>query len=154
LTNWNVPTFSITGSWRGSYFNSKGESSGFEAVFLENDGALQGNILDDGAAGEADVNGNFRYPIVTFIKRYRAAGHPPINYEGSMSADGNTISGTWKYKSPRYGFVDGTWIARRFQEGEDLTFETEQEDFAPMEVERELIPVRRTPRKRETERER
>lgn len=124
-------------------------------MFIEKDGALQGNILDDGDLGEADVNGTFRYPIVIFLKRYKAAGNPPINYEGSMSADGNTISGTWKYKSARYGFVDGTWIARRFEDAEDLTFEPEQEDFAPREVERELVPVpaRRFQKKRDTERE-
>ena len=129
---------SIGGSWRGRYYYpGNSEPHGFEAVFIDADGVLDGNILDDGQLGEADVAGKFSFPHVKFTKSYRS-GSQPVQYEGRMSDDGKTMSGRW------YLGVDGsgTWTAKRYEDGEDLKFETEdtRELTAPEEKKQQLAP--------------
>lgn len=111
---------SIQGSWRGRYFYAgDGTAHGFEAVFIELDGIIEGNILDDGQLGEATVGGKFNFPHVKFTKCYRTPGTDPVNYQGMMSEDGKTISGRWTIQSA----VSGTWTASRYEDGEDLDME-------------------------------
>lgn len=112
---------SIAGSWRGRYFYpGSSEPHGFEAVFIDAEGILEGNILDDGMLGEADVAGKFCFPHVKFTKSYRS-GSQPVQYEGRMSEDGKTMNGRWSLGSNG----SGTWTAKRYEDGEDLKFETE-----------------------------
>lgn len=130
---------SIAGSWRGRYFYpASSEPHGFEAVFIDADGVLEGNILDDGQLGEADVAGRFHFPHVKFSKSYRS-GLQPVRYEGRMSDDGKTLSGRW------YLGVDGsgTWTAKRYEDGEELKLESEEthELQASGEKKQELAPV-------------
>ncbi len=113
---------SIQGGWRGRYFyTGDNHPHGFEAVFVEMDGHLEGNILDDGRLGEAVVGGNFSYPVVRFTKFYHAAGTSKVTYHGMMSDDGKTMQGRWRIDAAN----SGTWSAARFDDGEDLTFDIE-----------------------------
>lgn len=133
---------SIQGSWRGRYFYP-GDSTphGFEAVFIDVDGIIEGNILDDGMYGEASVGGKFFYPHVKFTKAYNAAGMHAVNYEGTMSEDGNTLMGKWKIA----GANSGTWTAKRYEDGEDLKFEIEDSKELEQTDERkrpEIAPAR------------
>ena len=113
---------SIQGSWRGRYFYpGSSDPHGFEAVFIDVDGIVEGNILDDGSLGEAAVGGKFLYPHLKFTKVYQSTGTKPVQYEGTMSEDGNTLTGRWKIQ----GDLSGTWTAKRFEDGEDLKFEIE-----------------------------
>jgi hypothetical protein len=57
---------------------------------------------------------------VKFTKTYRR-GTQPVRYEGRMTEDGKTLSGRW-YLSEN---GSGTWTAKRYEDGEDLKFETE-----------------------------
>jgi hypothetical protein len=60
---------SVAGNWLGNYYyNSSAQAFGFEAVFIESGGAIQGSILDDGYLGEAQVSGTFTAPSLAFTK--------------------------------------------------------------------------------------
>lgn len=105
---------SVAGNWLGNYYyNSSGQPFGFEAVFIESNGAVQGSILDDGYLGEAQVTGTFAAPSLAFIKTY--PGRHDVHYRGDMSDDGNMLSGTWRIGDAGHG----TWAAFRNREDED-----------------------------------
>jgi hypothetical protein len=111
---------SIQGNWRGRYFyRSSSDAHGFEAVFIDICGRVEGNILDDGSLGEAVVAGTFGYPSIEFTKiYYRKTAGGAVKYRGTMSEDGKMLSGTWQ----RPGSVSGTWVAVRTDEQEALKF--------------------------------
>jgi hypothetical protein len=106
---------SIAGDWLGHYLYDEGViGSCFEAIFLESGGYIEGSILDGGQLGEAFVSGTFEYPNLRFTKKYRRAGLEPVNYIGSMSEDGQTISGSWWIDARGEGaHTSGTWTASR-----------------------------------------
>ena len=115
---------SIQGSWRGRYFyKTRGEAHGFEAVFVDINGRVEGNILDDGILGEALVSGHFGYPSLSFSKIYlvKNSHRQAVNYRGTMSEDGKMLSGTW-YISDGLT-TTGTWLAVRLDENEEIKFE-------------------------------
>ncbi len=117
-----VSSHSIQGSWRGRYFYpGSSDAQGFEAVFIDVDGIVEGNILDDGSLGEASVGGKFTYPHLKFTKVYQTAGTDAVHYQGEMSEDGKTLMGRWNIT----GSISGTWTAKRYEDGEDLKFESE-----------------------------
>lgn len=127
---------SISGEWFGNYYYAgTSEPNGFEAVFIESSGAVEGNILDDGRLGEAQVIGTYSAPSLSFTKVYRAT--EPVKYVGTLSEDGNMVSGTWSINPNCYG----TWAAWRNNEDEDddkldterqLDLDIEQELERPM----------------------
>lgn len=142
---------SVQGSWRGRYFYASDSTpNGFEAVFIEVNGAVEGSILDDGRLGEAFAGGTFVYPQLKFVKRYRSANTDPVNYQGVMSEDGKQINGTWMIKTthPVAGSVVtyGTWTARRMDEGEELKFQERREEVE--EEEKEKVLTEAAPSKR------
>lgn len=119
-----VNSHSIQGSWRGRYYYpGVSEAHGFEAVFIDVDGIIEGNILDDGGLGEATVGGKFSFPLIKFVKVYQTGAHHAVHYQGTMSEDGKTLMGRWKIA----GDISGTWTAKRYEDGEDLKFETEDD---------------------------
>lgn len=141
-----VGSHSVQGSWRGRYFYpGSSEAQGFEAVFIDADGLLDGNILDDGVLGEADVTGKFLYPHIKFTKTYRTGSKHSVYYQGSMSEDGKTLMGRWVVPGGGQGGSDfkGTWTAKRYEDGEDLKFEIEdQRDLELVgEKRREIAPA-------------
>lgn len=111
----------ITGNWRGHYTYSTNpdEGSNFDAIFVESEGSLKGNIRDESMLGEAVLNGTFAYPNVSFVKTYYTRGMSPINYTGTMSSDGKTITGRWIIVAPNSPLeVKGTWMAHRVDKEE------------------------------------
>lgn len=134
---------SVQGSWRGSFFYSHdpGTGYGFEAVFVEHNGKVDGNILDDGKMGEAKVGGIFVYPDLRFTKIY-LRDSLPVKYQGTMSEDGNLLIGRWVMADK----VTGTWRASRSQEGEDLKVEDWSEEQQEKEESRPLVaPMKEKP---------
>lgn len=131
----------VSGSWLGNYYyESTAQSFGFEAVFIEVSGNVEGSILDDGHLGEARVFGSFADPELTFTKKYRTPGHNPVVYHGTMSDEGKKISGTWQIAN----LAKGSWIAWRQEEEEFPESETEDEamDEREKELARERVMVR------------
>jgi hypothetical protein len=129
------PRHSVQGNWRGQYFYSydPGTGHGFEAVFIEVNGIVEGNILDDQAVaggGEAVVGGSFHFPDLRFTKVYR--GFHSVKYQGTMSEDGKVLTGRWVIPGAK---MNGTWRATRSEEGEDLKLE----DIEQLEKEEEEV---------------
>ena len=129
---------SVQGSWRGYYTYSSTPSKqfGFEAVLLQDaSGAVDGNILDHGRLGEARVSGSFGYPSLKFIKMYDNKTKAPVQYSGTMSEDGNILSGHWHIS----GRSNGSWMMSRLDDHEfDFDVETDEEQ---LEEEREKVAV-------------
>jgi hypothetical protein len=141
------PNHSVQGSWRGHFYYAEkpGQGHGFEAVFVDMNGIVEGNILDDDNLGEAVVGGSFHYPNLQFTKIYRNKAEP-IKYYGTMSDDGKELSGSWMLSE-----ISGTWRATRDGDGNDVKFE----DKVQAEEEPELVRIRpRTRPAPELERER
>ncbi len=132
---------SISGTWRGhySYYHLPDEGSGFDAIFIDDNGTLSGSILDDVAwLGEANILGKFSFPVVSFTKVYKEPGHSPIEYHGRMSDDGKALSGTWIINS-QYGMTKGTWRAHRTDEEEKKQDEVKQSKIKERELDELLL---------------
>jgi hypothetical protein len=130
---------SIAGEWRGhyQYHQSPDLGSGFSAFFSEISGRIEGTIVDDFSPGKASLTGSFSFPSVQFTKVYLKAGQvehidiqankttytietfgDPVEYEGSMSEDGKSMSGTWVINS-KNALSTGSWTAYRLEEEEN-----------------------------------
>ena len=88
-------------------------------------GKFTGSILDDGKLGEADISGEQSGLGVRFSKVYRSQKALTVSYEGTLSEDGKTMSGTWRIG----GTAHGVWDARRAwsDSGNASEEETEEE---------------------------
>ncbi|MEO0541618.1 MAG: hypothetical protein AAFZ80_12245 [Cyanobacteria bacterium P01_A01_bin.105] len=102
----------LTGSWLGTYWQSN-EPTRFEATLAQARGSLSGRILDDGPLGEASLQGEVIGRQLTFIKRYLNNSNYSIRYTGTVSEDGNHISGQW-FQNTRNS---GSWEAQRNPNG-------------------------------------
>ncbi len=109
----------LKGLWQGSYSYSSSAEIGetpFKARLGGKDDALTGLITEkhlhnDGQI-KAQIEGSFDGETLRFTKQYIASGTAysrPVQYEGMLSADGRTISGTWVL--PDDG---GVFVMRRF----------------------------------------
>ncbi|MBD1850929.1 hypothetical protein [Leptolyngbya sp. FACHB-711] len=98
----------ITGTWLGTYWQD-GNPTRFEATFVQGGNTLSGRILDDGMLGEAQVTGDLVGRRIQFTKQYLTSSPQPIQYQGTLSEDGNTMSGKWNI-GRRYS---GSWEAHR-----------------------------------------
>ena len=134
---------SIGGGWLGTYAY-KGicrakQPIRFEATFtdLVDNGAFSGTVLDDGDLGEADILGTHLGASVRFSKTYRKASLAVVSYEGRLSDDGQTITGTWQIFGKLQG--NGSWDARRLWSAEGYEAALEDAGEAVLERTRELI---------------
>ncbi len=140
---------SVTGGWLGTYAY-QGRYSWqppvrFEATFTPGEGGgFGGTILDDGDLGLADVVGSQSGRQVRFTKTYRvtnASGWEtaPVEYEGTLSEDGRSLTGTWMIASGGGGRRDsrihGVWDAHRLW-GEEAAAEPQS---VPEAIGRELV---------------
>jgi hypothetical protein len=115
---------SVSGSWLGNYYyESSAQPFGFEAVFVDMNGRVEGSILDDGKLGEARVIGSFANPYLKFTKKYGNAALNIVNYEGAVSDEGKKLSGTWHINAESKGY----WLAWRQDEEEIPDLETGDE---------------------------
>jgi len=126
----------ITGNWRGhyTYTDNPDDGANFDAIFVEKDGSLKGNIRDEALYGEAVVSGTFDFPQLTFVKTYYTRGMAPVHYTGTMSGDGKTITGRWNIKAPS-GQTDrkGTWMAHRTDPSEKKKEKIEEKQTNDLE---------------------
>lgn len=114
----------IDGKWRGHYTYSANTDLGssFDAHFVDLEGALSGEIVDDEWLGAAVIVGSFAFPDVQFTKQYTTVKVSSIDYKGTMSDDGKTMSGKWVIFESEIA-IRGTWHAYRA----DLQQEKRQE---------------------------
>ena len=130
---------SIAGEWRGhyDYYSMPDKGCGFNAFFSEHSGRIDGTIVDDYSPGKATLTGSFSYPSVLFTKSYTKSEPfselekqgddiimtfytflEPIEYEGTMTEDGKTMSGKWLING-KQATASGTWTAYRVFEEEE-----------------------------------
>jgi hypothetical protein len=116
----------ISGAWDGVYIYTGRQQQmpaiRFQAVFTTSPeaGRFSGEIMDENGFGEAEVAGTREGRSVRFVKKYRRTLYPrafPISYEGVLSEDGFSISGTWLIVQKLFGIIPlrstGTWWAQR-----------------------------------------
>ena len=137
VREWGLPGMksdnkhSLQGNWLGNYYyKSVNQPQAFEAVFVECNGMVDGNILDDGRLGEARVTGTFTYPNLTFVKKYDRAGADPVRYEGRMDEDGKRIAGSWRINAT----CSGTWVVWRSDDEELDEKTTEKSEELQLET--------------------
>jgi hypothetical protein len=101
---------SIAGGWLGTYAY-QGPPTRFEATFTPalGEGRFSGTILDDGRLGEANATGSQTGREVRFVKLYLRPGMAPVAYQGTLSEDGRTLTGTWRIGAD----AQGIWDAHR-----------------------------------------
>lgn len=140
---------SVSGSWLGNYYyESSSQPFGFEAVFMEMSGNVEGSILDDCNLGEARAIGSFADPHLKFTKKYGNSTLNIVNYEGTMSDDGKKLSGTWQIKVAAFGqTAKGGWLAWRQEEEEIPDLQAEEEIGKEFEREKVMVgPITQTQR--------
>jgi hypothetical protein len=104
----------LSGTWLGTYWQQDNPTR-FEATLVQGGNTLSGSILDDGYLGEAQLTGTVTGRQVSFVKRYLTQRLPAIDYIGTVSEDGNHMTGQWSIT----GFDTGPWEAYRSED--DLT---------------------------------
>ena len=113
----------IIGGWRGYYcyegILASNPACGFSAEFRTEmaEYAFSGSITDDIPVGPAVLKGTQTGMEIEFVKSYVSRGclglaRPSIRYTGTISEDGNNITGTWALRS-WMGSTHGTWSAVR-----------------------------------------
>ena len=106
----------LTGPWLGSYWQAKTPTR-FEATFVQARNSLSGRIVDDGNLGEAQVDGQVTGRQISFTKTYFNNASYTIQYTGTVSEDGNHISGQWRLNGRNMGRLSakysGPWEAHR-----------------------------------------
>lgn len=95
----------LTGQWNGTYAypGSAGPATPFVATIVESSGHVAGSIsepdLFTGAVIEATIAGARSGSGVDFTKTYGASASGaydnPVDYVGSLSGDGNVVTGVW-----------------------------------------------------------
>ena len=109
----------LSGMWLGTYWQRETPTR-FEATLIQGGNALSGSILDDGYLGEARLSGTTVGRQVQFVKRYLAQSLPPIDYTGTVSEDGDHITGQWSIA----GFDAGPWEAHRSEDDLSASWQT------------------------------
>ena len=131
----------LTGEWSGqvSYPSRLGPTTPFLAHLRDDGGRLTGTIIEPdvffgGPTLEASLSGTRQGTSVDFTKMYGPAAPPdfanPVDYVGSLSADGNTVSGVWSLLD-----LDGRFEMHRDAEiGEDVESEVQVKLPSPAPV--------------------
>jgi hypothetical protein len=123
-------SLNLTGDWSGEfgYPRHSGPTTPFLATLRDDGGRLTGTIIEpdilSGAASvTATLEGLRHGSSVDFTKTYSAPpfGYEnPVDYVGSLSDDGNTVTGVWSLLD-----LDGTFEMRREAASEELAEEEE-----------------------------
>ncbi|NJL85950.1 MAG: hypothetical protein HC886_08180 [Leptolyngbyaceae cyanobacterium SM1_1_3] len=119
----------LSGTWLGTYWQGDAPTR-FEATLVQGGNSLSGRILDDGPLGEAQVSGEVVGRSVQFSKRYLTRSTAPIQYSGSVSADGNAMQGQWIIQ----GFDLGPWEAHRSDDELSRDWQNRLEQKTPIAV--------------------
>lgn len=117
----------LSGMWLGTYWQ-RDTPTRFEATLVQGGNALSGSILDSGYLGEAQLSGTVVGRQVQFVKRYLGRGQAAIDYTGTVSEDGDHITGQWSIA----GFDVGPWEAYRSDDDLSASWRTVlQQNLAP-----------------------
>jgi hypothetical protein len=109
----------LTGEWSGqfSYPSHIGPTTPFLTHLRDDGGRLTGTVIEPdvfygGPTLQASLRGLRHATSVDFTKSYEPHAPPgyenPVDYVGSISSDGNTISGVWSVLD-----LDGTFEMHR-----------------------------------------
>ena len=99
----------LSGTWLGTYWQNS-QPTRFEASLVQSGNSLSGNILDDGALGEARLVGESVGKQVKFSKQYVCSPQHTIYYTGTIDDEENSIHGMWQIAGTSQS---GNWEARR-----------------------------------------
>lgn len=110
----------LSGTWLGTYWQ-QGKPTRFEATLVQSGNTLTGSTLDDNYLGEACLSGRVIGRQAHFTKRYLLTKQMPVNYQGTVSEEGNTMQGTWDFGP----LGSGPWAAHR--QGESLTLSLQKQ---------------------------
>ena len=100
----------VTGAWEGIFNYPRGlPPGGFRAELRDASGAITGETEERGDADQAGLTlhalivGTRSGTAVAFTKRYDALARAadPVHYEGTLSPDGDEITGRWT--------IPGSW---------------------------------------------
>lgn len=109
----------LSGMWLGTYWQWDAPTR-FEATLVQGGNTLSGSILDENYLGEARISGTVSGGQVRFVKRYLTSNQTPIDYTGTVSKDGNRITGQWSIA----GFDTGSWEAYRSEDDLSQSWKT------------------------------
>ncbi|MGD1853043.1 MAG: hypothetical protein ACFB2W_02225 [Leptolyngbyaceae cyanobacterium] len=98
----------LTGPWLGSYWQANTPTR-FEATFVQAQNSLSGRIVDDSSLGEAHIQGTVTGRQITFTKKYFNNPGYTLHYTGTVSEDGDHMSGQWRLDARH----SGAWEAHR-----------------------------------------
>jgi hypothetical protein len=101
----------LTGSWLGTYWQA-GKPTRFEATLVHGQNTLTGRITDSSVLGEASIDGEVSGRVLSFTKRYLNHPNYSIRYTGTVSDNGNYMSGAWVVNAAH----KGAWEAQRNQD--------------------------------------
>lgn len=123
----------LTGRWDGIFnYPRTLPPNGFFAALVEQAGALTGEIEEPGDEAEtgsplsAMVEGERIGSQVRFTKRYDALAraHYAVRYDGTLSAEGDEITGEWTIP----GVWSGTFIMVRAARQDEAVEQTASEE--------------------------
>ncbi|MEJ0023242.1 MAG: toll/interleukin-1 receptor domain-containing protein [Alphaproteobacteria bacterium] len=98
----------LSGGWSGYYSGGGNQTTPFEVVIADKDGAFQGNMSENNTFADADRSLSKLYATVAgrvlpgggvrFTKTYDGTGGQThsVEYEGTIDDAGRTITGIWK----------------------------------------------------------
>ncbi len=111
-------TIDLSGIWEGTYAYSGDdvEQTEFRLRLKDENGQLRGLVVEphteQSGNRRAEIEGVCTDRTINFVKKYipddDAIGQPParpISYEGVLSADGTSISGSWFLPDDRGSFA-------------------------------------------------
>lgn len=130
----------ISGTWLGTYWQ-KEKPTRFEVTFVQSGNGISGNMLDDGYLGEAMLKGEVIGHNISFVKSYISPKkRAPVNYNGTISEDGDFMSGKWDFFG-RLGFAN--WEAHRSGENLEAEFNNYLRQQVPVAAnDKSLTPLR------------
>jgi hypothetical protein len=102
----------LSGGWLGTYwYLGRRHPCRFEATLTHAaaSGRLSGTVLDEGGLGSATVGGTTTGQAVTFTKVYADPTLEPVEYAGTVSEDGRSMSGHWVIRQDKRVIARGTW---------------------------------------------
>lgn len=124
-----IKKMNLSGMWLGTYWQNSIPSR-FEMTLVHSANTITGNILDDNYLGEANLSGEAIGRKINFTKTYLTGSRGIIYYVGTLSEDGNFISGQWQIDS----FNSGNWEAHRSEDNLTLNLDISKVKKVPTSV--------------------
>lgn len=109
-------TYSLNGNWSGNYKYAVEDNPKADKEFkcnaaLQSSGPYLSGTISDESQKTAQVIGYVHGPVIVFEKSYEGTGDEPVIYQGRISADGKSMSGTWQLDRGNMR-ITGPWELR------------------------------------------